>query len=323
MAQDPLAALYARYPVNLPEAAVIYGNLSDRLMLASGSQARDQSVGGVFSSAGRMATNKIDTGRISAPPFKPRQIAQSFVLGTAINLMKQNDSRIVAVIGEVFGFTLTMRTVGQLATIGNPIGAAALLAYEIYMVSDKIVELQEQRHNSRLMAEYDLILLHWGKIARQNRKEMTAVWETGASMAHKRIGWTGEIAERVRRALTGPKADDIDPTQRQDLLVVHKISRQRQINWFANKAKEINEYLELAITLKLFFARALIDPEDDDRLGARLGYRGHIDNNRDRFFSMYAGWFRDIETRLAGLKKDYEDCAVLYAWLEPENPLEK
>lgn len=313
MVKDPFETLYARYPVNLPEAASVYRDLPDKLLLATNRQVLSEAKTIGFATAGRSATEAARRAKLPASPFRAGSASRSFVLGAASNLMKESDNHIVAATGEVFGFGLAARSAWGLFFGSNLIGGTALLAYEIYGLPDKIDEWQK----NRLSAENDLILLHWGSVSRRCKKHFIEICEELELTSKSPVRFWGALSEKARTTLASPAGRQLSDMQRQQYSAAHALGRKQQLAAFAKLAAQANENAQLAILLNRFFTAALNDPRNNERLGASPMYRGLIDDNRARMFAIYAGWFRDLETKLTRYKSLFEDLARLYAWLEP------
>jgi hypothetical protein len=170
MVTDPFELLYARYRVNVPKAKERYSVLSDELLSATTRTATSHIAHGSATAVGQLTAKAAGRapGMSYRSAFKPKG---DLVLGLAFNAMAESNNSVVAATGEVFGKAAVGIKV-RLMLSANAVGAALIIAYEVYNTTNKILTWMEKREDERFMREHDLIQLHWLDTARKARNSM-------------------------------------------------------------------------------------------------------------------------------------------------------
>lgn len=309
MSTDPFDQLIARHPLTIPQAAEHYENLPMKFLNATKEET-------VIAVAKNITKSSSDLRLRSLLPS-----GNGILVGAATKLMKENKNDIVKATGHLFDIGANINAVRTMALANNPVGIAIVLGYNIYSSTDEIIRLIDEYNEDRLRIKYDVMLDHWSTVARLNRKMMTKLCEYFDDFINKgELGW-GKMAHSgfIRANSSTHRPETLYETQQTKTL--YKFARRMQIKSLLGMAKEAHEYQQLSVTLNMAFSIASSDPNNNELLKAPPGYIGKIDENRHKIFSIYGAWFRDFDNKFTRYKIYFENIAVLYAWMAPEEAL--
>jgi hypothetical protein len=154
MAEDLFEKLRASKPLNVPEAKEKYDSVGVVLigLRSTGGEAFEHLRDGALKTGGQAAR------RAGMGAKAPLTLAKNFrpgpdlVLGIAFDAMKQSNNSVTKATGLVFDTALAGLTFRMLVG-ANPVGAAAILAFELYNTAETILKWMEEREQQKLAKE--------------------------------------------------------------------------------------------------------------------------------------------------------------------------